>query len=60
MWRSEQTSTEGINGCINYLVDGDGFPYDKEAAVTNYQMQRLPSLLINSLQSKEDVAVSNE
>ena len=54
-WRSEQTSNDSINGCICYLVDEDGLPYGKEAAVTNHQMQRLPSSWMNSLQSKEDI-----
>ena len=44
----------GIDGYICYLVDKDSIPYDKEAAVTNHQMQRLPVSLMNSLQSKED------
>ena len=31
-------------------MNEDGLPYDKEAAVTNHQMQRLHASLINSLQ----------
>ena len=53
--KSEQTSNEGIDSYICYLVEADGLPYGKEAAVTNHQMQRLPASLINVLQSKEDV-----
>ena len=54
-WRPEQTNIDGINGDICYLADEDELPYGKEAAVTNYQMQRLPSSLMNSLQSKDNV-----
>ena len=53
--RSEQTSIDGIEGYICYLVEVDGLPYGKKAAVTNHHMQRLPASLINSNQSKADV-----
>ena len=49
-WRSEQISIEGIDGYICYLVDEDGLPYCKEAAVTNNQMQWLLVSLMVSLQ----------
>ena len=54
-WRSEQKNIDGINSYICYLVDEDGLSYGKEAAVTNHQMLRFPSSLMNSLQWKEDV-----
>ena len=54
-WRSEQSSIDGINGYICYLVDEDGRLYCKDAAVTTHQIQRLPSSLMNILQSKEDI-----
>ena len=44
-----------IGGYICNLVDENGLPYDKEASVTNHQMQRLPFSLMNSLQTKKDV-----
>ena len=49
-WRSEQTSIEGIVGYICYLVGEDGLPYVNEGAVANHQRQRLPALLMYSLQ----------
>ena len=54
-WTSDQTNIDSINGYICYLVDEDGLPYGKEAAVTNHLVQSLPASLMNSLQSKEDV-----
>ena len=36
-------------------MDEDGLPYGKKADVINHQMRRLPSSLMNSLQSKEDI-----
>ena len=42
IWRSKQTS---IDGYICYLVDEDGPSHGKEAAVTNYDTERLPSSL---------------
>ena len=45
---------DDIYGYICYLVDKDGH-YGKEAAITNHQMPRLPSALMNSLKSNEDV-----
>ena len=42
-WRSEQTITFVI------LVDKDGLPHDKEAAITNHQLQRLTSSIMNFL-----------
>ena len=35
-------------------MDDDGLLYHEEAAVTNHQLQRLPSSLMNSLQSKKN------
>ena len=46
---------KGICGYICVLVDEDGFFHDKEAIVTNHEVQRLASNVMNSLQSKEDV-----
>ena len=46
-----------INSYIFYLVDEDGLLYCKEAAITNHLMQGLPSSLMNSLESKEDVVL---
>ena len=51
-WRSEQKMIEGINGFVCYLVYEDLVPYDKHSIVTNYQVQRSPPLLMNSLHSK--------
>ena len=47
--RSEQKNIDGINDCICCLVDEEGLPYGKVTAVTNHQMHRLPTSLINSL-----------
>ena len=53
--RSKQKPIEDISSYICYLLDGDGIPYDKVVIVTNDQIQRLPSSLMNSLYAKEDV-----
>ena len=36
-WRSEKRSSEGNDSYICNLLDEDGLPYGKEAAVTNHQ-----------------------
>ena len=48
---------DGINGYIHLLMNEGGLSYGKEAPITNHQIQRLPSSLMNSLQSKEDVEI---
>ena len=53
--RSEEINLDGSNAYICYLVDKDGFPYGKESVVPNHWMQRMPSSLMNSLQSQQDV-----
>ena len=54
IWTSGQTNIDGINGYFCCLVDEDGPCSGKYAAVTNHQMQSLPSSLMNSHQSKEE------
>ena len=53
MGDSEQKHIDSINGYSCYCVDEDGLPYGNEAAVTNHQIQMLPSSLKNTIQSKQ-------
>ena len=53
--RSDHEVTGVISDYICYLVDDDGVLYINEFAVTNHQLHRLPSSLMNSIKSKEDV-----